>query len=79
MRADHTRRLFLEQKSTWRYIRSETHSAQGRCDVVVQTATYIYVIELKLNSSAQEPLDQIIEKNISKLSNQMFGKNVLWV
>jgi hypothetical protein len=43
-------------------VRSEAHSANGRCDVVVQTATYIYVLELKLNGSAQEALDQIIEK-----------------
>ena len=42
-------------------VRREAHSAHGRCDVVVQTATYIYVIELKLNSSAQEALNQIIE------------------
>ncbi len=42
-------------------VRSEAHSAHGRCDVIVQTATYIYVIELKLNGSAQEALDQIIE------------------
>jgi hypothetical protein len=43
-------------------VRSEAHSAHGRCDVVAQTATYIYIIELKLNGSAQEALDQIIEK-----------------
>jgi hypothetical protein len=43
-------------------IRSEAHSAHGRCDVIVQTAAYIYAIELKLNGSAQQALDQIIEK-----------------
>jgi len=44
-------------------IRSEAHSAHGRCDVIVQTPAYIYVIELKLNSSAKQALDQILQKN----------------
>lgn len=43
-------------------VSSEAHSAHGRCDVVIQTAAYIYAIELKLNSTAQQALDQIIEK-----------------
>jgi len=43
-------------------VRSEAHSAHGRCDVIVQTPAYIYTIELKLNGSAQQALDQIIEK-----------------
>jgi len=43
-------------------VRSEAHSAHGRCDVIVQTSAYIYAIELKLNSSAQQALEQIIEK-----------------
>jgi hypothetical protein len=43
-------------------IRSEAHSAHGRCDVIIQTSAFIYAIELKLNSTAQQALDQIIEK-----------------
>ena len=38
---------------------SEVHSAKGRCDVLVKTAAYIYVIEVKLDGTAQEALDQI--------------------
>ncbi|HEX6428439.1 MAG TPA: PD-(D/E)XK nuclease domain-containing protein, partial [Niastella sp.] len=41
---------------------SETHSAHGRSDIVIKTEAFIYVLELKLNGSAQEALDQIIEK-----------------
>lgn len=44
-------------------IRSEAHSAHGRCDVIVQTPAYIYAIELKLNGSAKQALDQVLEKN----------------
>ncbi|SEV89902.1 PD-(D/E)XK nuclease superfamily protein [Chitinophaga sp. YR573] len=43
-------------------VRSEVHSATGRCDVLVFTDQYIYALELKLNGSAQAALDQIIEK-----------------
>jgi hypothetical protein len=43
-------------------IRSEVHSATGRCDVLVQTSQYIFAIELKLDGSAQTALDQIFEK-----------------
>jgi hypothetical protein len=43
-------------------IESEVHSSTGRCDVLVKTATHIYAIELKLDRSAQEALNQIHEK-----------------
>ncbi len=43
-------------------VESEVHSSKGRCDVVVKTATHIYAIELKLDKSAREALDQIFEK-----------------
>lgn len=43
-------------------VRSEVHSATGRCDVLVFTDQYIYALELKLNGSAQAALDQIFEK-----------------
>ncbi|HJT73982.1 MAG TPA: AAA family ATPase, partial [Chitinophaga sp.] len=43
-------------------IRSEVHSATGRCDALVFTDQYIFALELKLNSSANTALDQIFEK-----------------
>jgi hypothetical protein len=43
-------------------VESEVHSSKGRCDVLVKTARYIYVMELKLNGSAQEALQQILQK-----------------
>ena len=43
-------------------VRSEAHSAHGRCDVIVQTPQYIYAIELKLNGTAEQALEQILEK-----------------
>lgn len=38
---------------------SEVHSAVGRCDVLAKTPDYIYVIEIKLDGTAREALDQI--------------------
>jgi hypothetical protein len=43
-------------------VESEVHSYKGRCDVLIKTATHIYAIELKLDKSAQEAMDQIHEK-----------------
>lgn len=44
------------------YVDVEYHTANGRIDVVMQTAQSIYVMELKVNKSAQEALQQIEEK-----------------
>lgn len=43
-------------------VRSEVHSATGRCDVLVFTDQFIFALELKLNSSANLALDQIFQK-----------------
>ena len=40
-------------------VATEVHSAKGRCDILVKTARYIYVLELKLDGSAAEALEQI--------------------
>lgn len=44
------------------YVQTERHTSNGRVDVVMQTQDYIYVIELKLDGSADEALQQIEEK-----------------
>jgi len=44
-------------------VQTEVHSARGRCDVLVKTPDFIYVMELKLDASAREALDQIYAKN----------------
>ena len=45
------------------YIDVEVRTATGRVDMVMRTATRIYVIELKINKSAEEALRQIDMKN----------------
>ena len=44
------------------YVQSEVHSAQGRCDALVQTDNYCYALEFRLDQSAEEALRQIREK-----------------
>lgn len=43
-------------------LQSEVHSAHGRCDAVIQTVNYIFVMEFKLDGSAREAVDQVIGK-----------------
>lgn len=47
-------------------VRSEVHSSKGRCDVMVFTDNCIYALELKLNSTPQKALQQIVEKGYLK-------------
>ncbi len=44
------------------YVQSEVHTAQGRCDAVVQTSDHIYVFEFKLDQSAEDALGQIRQR-----------------
>jgi Predicted AAA-ATPase/PD-(D/E)XK nuclease superfamily len=44
-------------------IESEVNTSRGRMDIVVQTATHIYILEFKLDQSADIAFAQIIEKD----------------
>ena len=44
------------------YVQTERHTSNGRMDIVMQTSDYIYIIELKLDATADEALQQIEEK-----------------
>lgn len=41
----------------------EYHTSQGRIDLVLKTDNYIYVMEFKLEGTAEEAIRQIEEKN----------------
>lgn len=43
-------------------LQTERHTSNGRMDIVMQTNDYIYIIELKLDATADEALNQIEEK-----------------
>ena len=48
------------------YTESEVNTNNGRLDCVVKTPTHIYVIEFKLNRSADEALQQIKDKGYAE-------------
>ncbi|MDE6787000.1 MAG: ATP-binding protein, partial [Muribaculaceae bacterium] len=43
-------------------VRTEIHSAKGRCDMQILTSDFVYVFEFKIDSSAEDALAQIYEK-----------------
>lgn len=54
--------LFIVFRLAGLYTQVEYHTSQGRIDLVLQTADYVYVMEFKLDGSAEEALRQIEEK-----------------
>ena len=55
--------LFILTKLLGFYVEAEKHNAQGRIDLVIKTKKYIYIIELKLDGTAEQALAQINEKH----------------
>ncbi len=54
--------LFIVFKLMGFYTKVEYHTSEGRVDLVLQTDKYIYVMEFKLDGTAEEALRQINEK-----------------
>jgi hypothetical protein len=44
------------------YVDVERHTSDGRMDILMQTKDYIYILELKVNQTADIALQQIEEK-----------------
>ena len=44
------------------YVQVERHTSKGRMDVTIQTKDYVYILELKVDKSAEEALQQIEDK-----------------
>ena len=49
-----------------RYVDVEVHTPRGRVDVVLRTSTTLYLIELKLDKSAEDAMAQINLKNYAE-------------
>ena len=54
--------LFIVFKLVGFYTKVEYHTSEGRIDLVLQTDKFIYIMEFKLNGSAEEALRQIKDK-----------------
>ena len=55
--------LYLVFKIMGFYTQVELPTSDGRMDVIIQTSDYIYIIECKLDGSAEDALQQIESKN----------------
>ena len=60
------------------YTEAEIHSATGRADVVVKTDKYIYVMELKRDSTANAAMQQIKDKHYAD-PYKMDGRKIILI
>ena len=47
-------------------VEAEYHTSEGSIDILIKTKSYIYIIELKINGTAEDALTQINEKRYSE-------------
>jgi hypothetical protein len=55
--------LFIVTRLMGFYVKAEYHTSEGRIDIVLQTDDYTYVMEFKIDGTAEEALAQINDKN----------------
>ena len=58
--------LFIIFKLVGFYVKAEYHTSEGRIDMVLQTDKFIYVMEFKLEGTAEEAMRQINEKHYAR-------------
>ena len=58
--------MYVIMKLMGFYTDTEYRTSTGRIDMVVQTGDYVYVMEFKIDSTAQAALDQIEEKGYAE-------------
>lgn len=58
--------LFIVFKLIGFYVKAEYHTSHGRIDLVLQTDHFIYIMEFKLEGTAEEALQQINEKHYAQ-------------
>ena len=54
--------LFIVFRLMGFHVKAEYHTSNGRIDLVLQTDKYVYVMEFKLDGTAEEALQQIRDK-----------------
>ncbi len=55
--------LFIVFKLIGFYVKAVYHTSEGRVDLILQTDKFIYIMEFKLDGTAEEALQQINEKH----------------
>ena len=67
--------FFIVFKLLGFYTKVEYHTSEGRIDLVLQTDKFIYIMEFKLNGTAEDALQQINDKNYA-LPFEMDGRKL---
>lgn len=68
--------LFIISRLMGFYTKAEYHTSEGRIDMVIQTPDYCYVLEFKLDGTAEEAMAQIKDKNYT-LPFEMSGQKII--
>lgn len=68
--------LFIISRLMGFYTKAEYHTSEGRIDMVIQTTDYCYVLEFKLDGTAEEALEQIKDKNYT-MPFEMNGQKII--
>lgn len=68
--------LWLVFKMMGFYVKAEYHTSQGRIDLVLMSQDYCYVMEFKLDGTAEEALQQISDKQYT-LPFELTGQQVI--
>ena len=58
--------LYIVCKLVGFYVKAEYHTSEGRVDMVLQADKFIYIMEFKLNGTAEEALRQIEDKHYAR-------------
>ena len=67
--------LFIVFKLVGFYVNVEYHTNEGRIDLVLQTDKFIYIMDFKLNGTAEDALQQINDKHYA-LPFEMDGRKL---
>lgn len=58
--------MYIIMELLGEHVEAERHTSNGRIDLLLQTKDYIYIVELKINNTADVALQQIEEKGYAK-------------
>jgi Holliday junction resolvase-like predicted endonuclease len=58
--------MYIIMELLGEYVQAERSTSNGRIDLLLQTKDYIYIVEIKVDSSADVALQQIEEKGYAK-------------
>ena len=58
--------MYIIMELLGEFVQAERHTSNGRIDILLQTKDYIYIVELKIDNTADAALQQIEEKGYAR-------------